>query len=393
MTKPPVPIPARRKTIVPQRLVARAVAVLAFERLWPTAVLLACCFGLFFAASWLGLWLDLPSWGHILGLLLFAAVLLASLASLRGVRWPDRAAALARLDRDSGLPHRPISTAEDRLANGVDDASTRALWDLHRKRLGASIARAQVRAPSPRVPQRDRFALRCAILLAAVAAGFVAGPEKYGRLAAAFSWGESGTAAGTRVDAWIDPPGYTGKPPLVLVGQGRADETHGPVAFSAPAGSSVVVRAAGAETVEIVGTGALRTAPAKAGDRPAAPASLERRFTLSGDGELRIARAGQRPQVFRLHAVPDVPPRIRLAGPPKANARGTLALAYVIEDDYGVTGAEAHFANPVVNGRTVTGRALVEPPHGPLTLPPMPGGLGEGKTTLDLPTIPGPAPK
>ncbi len=99
---------------------------------------------------------------------------------------------------------------------------------------------------------------------------------------------------------------------------------------------------------------------------------------------MRIVRADQRAETFRLHAVPDAPPRIRLAGPPKINARGTLALAYTIEDDYGVTGAEAHFANPVVRGRPVTGRALVEPPRGTLALPSMPGGLGDGKTTLDL---------
>ncbi len=53
----------------------------------------------------------------------------------------------------------------------------------------------------------------------AFAAAVVAGPEVYGRLAAAFDWrgGDAALAvAGSRVDAWIDPPPYAGRPPVVI---------------------------------------------------------------------------------------------------------------------------------------------------------------------------------
>ena len=63
----------------------------------------------------------------------------------------------------------------------------------------------------------DTYALRAIVLVALIATGFVAGPEKYARVAAAFDWRFDGLhGKGERVDAWIDPPAYTGKPPLVL---------------------------------------------------------------------------------------------------------------------------------------------------------------------------------
>ena len=376
------PSPPQPPSFIPKSLTTRAFAALLFERIWPGIVLVCCCGALFVAVSWLGLWLVLPSWAHAAVLAAFALLFVAALLPALRIRWPDRQAILTRIDRDTGLPHRPIASADDNLANG-DDPSTRALWDLHRRRTTAALARARVAAPSPRVSARDRFALRAAALLAVVATGFVAGPEKYGRLAAAFDWTRSDAVPGTRIDAWIDPPAYTGKPPLVLLGQTRAADAH--AAVTVPVGSSVIVRAAGTESVEVSASGALRPAVASARDRrPAEPGIVDKRFTLAGDGVLHIARGDGKPIAFRLQASPDAPPRIRMTAVPKANARGTLALSYAIEDDYGVTGAEARFSNPVVRGRPETGRTLVEAPSGPLVLPAQPGGLGEGKTTLDL---------
>ena len=57
--------------------------------------------------------------------------------------------------------------------------------------------------------ERDPYALRFGVAMMAFAAAVAAGPELYGRLAAAFDWrGGDATlaAAGSRIDAWIDPP-------------------------------------------------------------------------------------------------------------------------------------------------------------------------------------------
>ncbi|MBK9081353.1 MAG: TIGR02302 family protein [Rhizobiales bacterium] len=380
-------------------LAARAGLALAWERAWPPLAALASLAALFVATSWAGLWLELPRWGRIVGVLAFALAALAILWRARGLRAPARGERLERLDRDSGRPHHPATTLEDELSNAGADPTTAALWALHRRRAAADLDRLKVAAPSPRLVDRDKFALRAAALVALVAAAFVAGPQKYARLAAAFDWRSAGAlAAGYRLDAWIDPPAYTGRPPLILPTKPGED---GSAAFAAttarrieaPVGSMVVVRSSGESGVEILAEGALAAPDAEktqarvgvAAPKPAAPAAdAEARYVLKGDSRLILKRGGQTLAAFDISAIPDRAPKISLVGRPKPNVRGSLTLNYRIDDDYAVTGAEARFAKPIIGGKPATGRALVEPPRMTLALPGAPGGLGEGETTSDL---------
>ena len=374
-------------------LLARARAILVFERLWPVAVAVLTLAALFVAVSWLGLWIALPKLLRGLGVLLFGVALgLVALRAWRG-RLPGRRDALARLDRDSGVPHRPISSADDALADPQADALTRALWTLHRRRLDDALGRVRLRPPSPRMVDRDRYALRAGALLALVAAGFVAGPERGGRFAAAFDWfGAAAPGVGFRLDSWIDPPAYTGRPPVILSGPGvPAERNEGGAgrALQAPVGSTIVVRASGEGLVAVEAAGDVKPVPMEgdaAAARPAAgaPAETEMRFALGGDGRLTVKRDGTPVAVYDLSAIPDQPPTIALAGQPVRNARGSMTLRYTIGDDYGAVGAEALLSDPIVAGKPATGRHLVDPPKLPLALPAAPRGLGAGETTADL---------
>ena len=374
-------------------LLARARAVLTFERLWPVAVAVLTLAATFLAVSWLGLWIALPRLLRAAGVLAFALALVAVAVWAWRCRLPDRRDALARLDRDSGAPHRPISSADDALADPQADALTRALWTLHRRRLDDALSRVRLRPPSPRMVDRDRYALRAGALLLLVAAAFVAGPERGGRLAAAFDWfGAAAPGVGFRLDSWIDPPAYTGRPPVILSGPGVPTERAegGPSrALQAPVGSTVVVRASGEGRVGVESAGGIKPLPVE-GDAAAAraaagtPADTEMRFALGGDGRLTVKRDGTPVAVYDLSAIPDRPPTIALAGQPVRNARGSLTLRYTIGDDYGVVGAEALLSDPIVAGKPATGRHLVEPPKLPLSLPAAPRGLGAGETTADL---------
>ena len=70
---------------------------------------------------------------------------------------------------------------------------------------------------APRLAERDRYAIRALALVSVAATAFVAGPEKYARTLAAFDWRTEGALSqGYRLDAWIDPPAYTGKAPIYL---------------------------------------------------------------------------------------------------------------------------------------------------------------------------------
>ena len=369
-----------------ERLAARAGLAICWEQVWPVAAMLLTILGLFLAISFLGLWLETPRWGRMLGVALFAVLALGALATLARFRVPTRAQKLARLDRDSGLPHRPATAMEDQLANANDDPATRALWALHRARMERAAQALTLRLPSPRLVERDRYALRAFALLAVVATAFVAGPEKYARVLAAFDWGAEGAlSAGYRLDAWVDPPAYTGKPPVIL---NLRDEAGAKASrkVQAPAGSTIVVRSSEASNVSVEIAGGLEVAKAdeSAAKGKAAATDTELRWTLKGDGKLVLKRFGSVISSFDLTSVPDRPPVISLNGEARRNSRGSLTLGYKIEDDYGVTGAEANFARPVLAGKPVTGRTLAEAPKMGLALPAGAGGLGEAETTADL---------
>lgn len=378
-----------------ERLVQRAGAIIVFERLWPVAIWIASLLALFLALSWLGLWLELPRAGRIAGVLVFALALLAGLVPLIRFRAPTRRERLARLDRDAGLPHRPATALDDTLANASDDPATRALWDLHRRRLERAAASLRLGPPSPRMVERDRYALRAAALLALGAGAVIAGPEKYPRLLAAFDWETPGAISqGFRVDAWIDPPAYTGRPPIMLTGRDKNEQNVARI--QAPVGSTIIVRSGGTGGLTVEpGPGLVPVDPAKApaasgnptappnGSGPAADAS-EQRWTLRGDGSLVLRRYGSTLASFDLAAIPDKPPVVTLLGEPRNNLRGSMTLRYKLEDDYGVVGAEAQVSKPLVNGKPVTGHPLVDPPRVALALPSGSGGTGEAETTADL---------
>ena len=295
-------------------LARRAEAVLLFERAWPPLAWTGALLALFLAASWFGVWLDAPRVGRIAGVALFAAFLLAALAPLARLRRPTREETLHRLDRDAHMPHRPAASLADRLAIPGDDPTTNVLWILHRRRLAQQVAGIAPAAPAPRMALRDPRALRFGALVLALCAAIVAGPERYGRVAAAFDWrGGSAAAAAARVDAWIDPPAYTGKPPILIDVSPRAGA---PEKIVAPEGSILVLRA-DASAIEARVEGALTPL---AGDKnaPAGKAPIERRWTVRGDGAFTLLRDGSPFARFDIAGIAAGAPTITLIDPPRA---------------------------------------------------------------------------
>ena len=357
----------------------RAGLVLAFERAWPLAAALLVLVGLFLSLSYAGLWLALPRLGRIIGVAAFGVAFL--LVLVRGARWhwPDATAQLARLDRDSGARHQPASSLADALANASDDPATAQLWALHQQRLARAAAAIRLKPPRSALARLDPFALRAAVLLALVATAFVAGSQRDIRVAAAFDWRASFVPGpGFRVDAWLNPPLYTGRPPLLIKLRQGVTQT-----LAVPVHSQLVVQAAHAPHFEIVTDGGLAKQPVAAG-AGAAPA----KYLLQGDAHVSFSAGGVPLGAAAVHAIPDLPPTILLTAPPKANARGSLTLAYKTGDDYGVTGASATWSAPELPAALAHGRALEAPPQVSLPLPGTQGGLGETKATIDLSSSP-----
>jgi uncharacterized protein (TIGR02302 family) len=367
-------------------------AILLFERAWRIALPPVVVLGFFVCVSWTGLWLDAPYWARGLGVLALALGFAVALLPLREFRLPSRKEALDRIDRVSGLASHPAAVIDDRLGNGTSDPATRALWNLHRRRAEQAVALLRTGGPSPRMVDLDIYALRAAVLVALIATGFVAGPEKYARVAAAFDWRfDASPRKDYRIDAWIDPPAYTGRPPVVL----KLGGNQNPQQIEAPSGSIVVIHAPGGN-LDMEVKGALTAAKDNntepqailtASSKPSGgkqDSNSETLLVLRGDATLTLGHAGAPLGAFNIHAILDQPPSIALTEAPRFNVRGSMTLKYSVADDYGVTGAEANFAKPVLPGGHRATRSLVDPPKIPLLLPPPPALGGEAETTADL---------
>jgi uncharacterized protein (TIGR02302 family) len=368
-------------------LARRASFALLWERIWPPVAWTATIVAVFLASSWFGLWLGAPSEVRIVGVGLFAVALAAALYPLVRLRTPLRAQALARIDRDSAAGHQPASSSLDQLADRQVSEATRALWEMHQRRLASKIAGIAVAPPAPRMVDRDLAALRFGAALLAICAAFVAGSERYARVAAAFDWRSASVIAqGYRLDAWIDPPSYTNKPPILLDALGKQS---GVQQIATPVGSILVLRAG--DSISAQAEGGLAPVSRSKPDSdsgqassPTDPASGERRWTIIGDGKFLISRDRAPLSTFEITGIANEKPTIALTSPPQANLRGSLTLSYKIGDQYGVASAQADFARPMNNGKAAPGRSLVEPPKMALQLPGGANGIGQAETTSDL---------
>src|SRR5215468_7105608 len=109
----------------------RARWTIFWERLWPALASIATVIGLFLALSWLGLWLWLPPIGRAIGRGVFFLLAAAAFSPLLMLRLPSKVDGLRRLDRNSGLPHRPATAIADEIAAPTEDAFATALWRAH----------------------------------------------------------------------------------------------------------------------------------------------------------------------------------------------------------------------------------------------------------------------
>ena len=362
----------------------RARWTIVWERLWPALTSLATAIGLFLALSWLGVWLWLPPLVRAAAVIVCAALAIAAAWPFVFVRMPGKRDALSRIDRGSGLPHRPATAIADDLAVTPRDPYSLALWNAHVERALAAARTLKSGWPSPRVARRDPYALRALVLIACVATFFAAGGERWKRIAAAFDWQGVVLPANFRVDAWVSPPAYTARPPQMLAGIHPGETTAPPGAsniVSVPINSTLVVRSTGKLNLDLSATGGV----AAAKEQVHAPAGTdEHRFAVTGTGSATLRGAGD-DLTWAFNVIPDKPPVIELTKDPEQQQRGTLLLSYRLEDDYGVVEAKATFARKADDaGAGEAAHPLYGPPDFALILPQARTKTGVAQTNKDL---------
>jgi uncharacterized protein (TIGR02302 family) len=365
------------------RALKRARGSLLWERLWPALAVPLVVVGLFLALSWAGLWIVLPPLARAIGLFLFAMLLVGALLPLIRLRLPSVHDGLRRLDQGSGEAHRPASAIGDDMAANRNDPVAQALWRAHIERALMSARKLKAGWPQPQLAMRDPMALRALVLILVVASFFAAGGDRIKRITAAFDWQGVVAPANFRVDAWVTPPLYTGRAPVMLPGLRPGESAQAAAPVSVPAGSVLVVRGTGSVHFDIAHKGGLEDAAPDA--HATLPAGTEeRRFVIKGDGSAALHGVVGTDLTWNFVAVPDKPPSIALIKEPQRQARGALRLDYKVEDDYGVTGAQATFAQKNDPDAEKPAHPLYEAPNFALTLPQARTRQGEAQTTHDL---------
>jgi uncharacterized protein (TIGR02302 family) len=334
--------------------VRRSRLALFFEQLWPRLWLVISVVALFLVASLGGLWALLDPLVHKFVLAMFGLALVAAAVFAARVPWPSREAAIRRIELRSGLPHRPATSYEDNLTINRNDPATQAIWQAHRSRLSELVRRLRVGRPSPRTDRRDPFAVRALLMLAVVMLLGLVGDSARDRVMAAFRFGPPMTAAEARLDAWVTPPAYTARPPLLL-----ADGARGGLLLAGsdgkplevPENSVVVARTSGKGAVqlelEVRGEGSADKSSQRIKVEPKkdeAPSDVsEVRYTLRRSGEVRVFGAGSELVKWSFVVIPDKAPKITMTRPPEISRRGSIKTFYKMEDDYGIASADLVF--------------------------------------------------
>lgn len=347
---------------------------LLFEQLWPRLWIIIALVALFLLVSLAGVWLVAENLAHKILLGAFGLGLLAALVPIARLRWPSRAAAVRRLEATSGVPHRPASSYEDQLSNETADAATAALWEAHRSWLKRLLARLRVGHPQPRVYRRDPFALRTLLMLGVILLLALAGDSASDRLAAAFRFEGGAATAEARLDAWITPPAYTGKPPVMLADGSRPAGAE-PRVLEVPEKSILIVRSSGAAGAELAldvtepGAGPRRVeARAARGSGDVA----EIKLTITTPSQVRVTEPASL-AAWDFVVIRDLPPKIALSKPIERTARGSMKLYYKVEDDYGVSTAAAKVAKVPAQAQDPSkawARRELKGPRPPLERPP-----------------------
>ncbi len=382
-TTPKDPSHALEDRLIEGKLRAANRALL-LEKLWPRVWLPLSVAGVFVLLSVFEVWQLLPPRMHLSVLIIFGVAFACSLVPLFIWRRPSRDRALARLEQASALAHRPLTALNDTLLQDNPSAETLALWHAHRLRAAQEIKKLKAGPARPRIDKYDPFALRAALLLVLIAAGSWAWGDLGSRVRAAFVVPEIPAGAGFRIDAWISPPEYTRKEPFVLA-QGTGKE-----AVPVPQGSvlTVKINAPGAAGYRVALNDGEQTQVLQPSGQ-SGEAYAEYTQTIDRSATLSVRHSFTSEQSWALSAIPDNAPKIAFAGPIEVSPRGVMLFKYKVEDDYGVSNAEARIERTVPSGagdvKAVDSLPQIgKAPVFPLSLPRAPIKSAEARTYRDL---------
>jgi uncharacterized protein (TIGR02302 family) len=306
-------------------------AALLWEHIWPPCWPALAAIGLFFIFALFDLLPALPGLLHAAVLLAIAAAVVVTLVSaFRGTTVPDASAGRRRIERASGLMHRPLQALADR-PNGPLDPQTASLWEAHVRRMRAMTRRLRIGVPRAGFTARDPWGLRALLAILLLLAGIDAGSDWRDRVVRALTpdIGTRSSAAAASLDLWVTPPEYTGLAPQFL----RPGTTE---TVRIPTGSKLLSQVHGGSSV-----------PRLAIDEDARDfeavdkQNFQASANLTTGKRLAVTQSGVTLGSWPIEIIPDNPPTIAFGKAPQGTPHAALRVDYRATDDYGVEGVKA----------------------------------------------------
>ncbi len=324
------------------RKILQARLAMGWERLWAALHWPLLILASFAAAVASGLLPMLPDVARYAALLLFAVAYLWSLKRLFAIVWPGRRAAMRRIEMVTGLAHRPVSALTDTLAGDPGDEASRIVWEEHKRRQLRGLDNLRAGAPRSAWRDLDSRAFRVPVALALFVSLLLGPGDPRANLADALRLAPIVEASPLVLDAWIKPPAYTARPPVMLTSPSMVEKLKTEPEILVPENSVLTLRLDGAGEPG-VRFNAL-TPQGTAGAELAEPSPKNKFEAGLFQSEAKLTRPalvtimdGERTlTTWRIVLVPDVPPAAAFTADPAADAMGALTVKWEASDDYGV---------------------------------------------------------
>ena len=310
-------------------------------------------------------------------LAVLALAFLWSLKAIIRIRWPSRQEAMRRVEEKTGLSHRPVSAHDDKLAPGSSDPVQQAIWEEHRLRQLRGLDGLKAGVPHSSWRDIDPHAFRLPVALALAAALLLGPGDTRSNLADSLSLGTWCLPRRLAIDAWVKPPAYTGKPPVLLTSAAMVERLKAEPEITTPDKSVLSLRITGAkapvlsfhELSEGPNPPAVRgfTPKVKTGD-----GVFQAEVPLARPAVVKVTDGGKELASWRISLIPDAPPAVEITEDPAGDSSGTLTAKWKASDDYGVTGitADIYLADEQDEGVGFSDAGIFEfaPPKLPISL-------------------------
>ena len=291
-----------------------------------------------------------PKWAQLIVLAILGLAFLYSLKNLLPIKAAGRLAAMRRMEQHSDIQHRGLSGRSDDLVAESHDYETSLLWEEHKQRQLAALESVKLSPPKSAWRLFDPIALRVPVALAAFASLLLGSGDLISNTQNAFNFLPTAATQILSIDAWLKPPSYTGKQPVLLTSAAMREKLTDSHEILTPENSSLSIRALGAAKPRLVfySPGVTPSAETEIKSIAAQITSTENGFgaevKLDRPVTVKLFDDSKELASWPISLIPDAAPKIAFVEDPKAGENGGLNVHWKSSDDYGVKAVTAEIS-------------------------------------------------